>query len=78
MPVAVPDVLTFATLTEAVSASAGTIVVITGVSAGGFRAATVLWRFPPDRVEWMTAAGFVCGVVVTILLVFVDKILQGG
>ena len=52
------DIVTFATLTEVVSA--------------------VLRRFPADRVEWMTAVGFMGGVLATLLLVCVDKAFLGG
>jgi len=78
MSLAVPDISTLAALTELVSTSAGTVVVITGAFAGSARASAVLRRLPPDRVEWMTAVGFVGGVAATILLVIVDKIMQGG
>lgn len=67
-----------ATLTEFASSSAGTILVITGACAGGTRAWAVLCRFSADRIERMTALGFVVGVVIMILLVFVDKVLKGG
>jgi hypothetical protein len=70
--------VTFATLTEVVSRSAGTMVVITGVLAGCSRATAVLRRFPADRVEWMTTVGFVGGVLATLLLVCVDKTFLGG
>jgi hypothetical protein len=70
--------VTFATLTALAAGSAGTVVVITGVLAGCFRAAAVLWRSSLDRVEWLTAIGFACGVILTILFVCVDKILLGG
>jgi hypothetical protein len=78
MPVASPDIVTLAILTEIVSRGAGTMVLITGVLAGCFRAGAVLRRATSERVEWLTAVGFACGVIVTILLVCVDKVLQGG
>lgn len=67
-----------ATLTEFASSSTGTILVITGACAGGTRAWAVLCRFSADRIERMTAIGFVAGVATMILLVFVDKISKGG
>jgi hypothetical protein len=78
MPVAVPDVVAFATLTELASSSAGTIVVITGAFAAFARAGAVLKRSPPERVERITAAGFAIGAAATLSIVCVDKILQGG
>ena len=78
MPVGLIDIVTFATLTELASDGAGTIVVITGAFAASARAGAVLWREPPERVEWITAAGFAVGAVATLCFVCVDKILQGG
>jgi malonyl CoA-acyl carrier protein transacylase len=78
MLVVATHIVTFATLTEVVSRSAGTTVVITGTLAGCSRAIAVLRRFPADRVEWMTAVGFTGGVLATLLLVCVDKTFLGG
>jgi hypothetical protein len=78
MLVATTHIVTLATLTEVVSRSAGTTVVITGALAGCARAGAVLRRLPADRVEWMTAIGFMSGVLATLLLVCVDKAFLGG
>lgn len=76
---AVPQhIVTLATLTEAVSGSAGTVILITGAFAGCFRAGAVLRRATPEEVEWVTAIGFMSGAFFTMLLVCVDKILRGG
>jgi hypothetical protein len=66
----------FAVVTEIVSSFAGAIVVMTGTFAGCARALAVLKELPRDRVEWMTAIGFVMGMAVTLLLVVVDVALE--
>ena len=43
---------------DTVSSMAGMVIVVTGLSAGALRALAVLTDSPPERVEWMTAAGF--------------------
>jgi hypothetical protein len=63
-------------ITEFVSGIAGTVVVMTGTLAGCARAWAILRRFPPERVELITAAGVVFGAVAAILFVFIDVILE--
>jgi hypothetical protein len=65
-----------AVLTELVSSFAGTIAVVTAAVAGFARAWAVLRRFPHEQTEWMTAAGFVGGAIVTLFLVCIDSILK--
>jgi hypothetical protein len=76
MPLVTPDVAVLATLTEFASGSAGTIVVITAVLAGWFRAWAVLSGFPTERIERVTASGFLAGIVIMLLLVVVDTTLR--
>jgi hypothetical protein len=60
------------TFTELVSGAAGTVVVLTGLCAGGARACAILLSLPQERVEWMTALGFVVGVAIALLIILVD------
>lgn len=68
------NVLPLAFALDIVSNLGGSLLVVTGVLAGGFRSWAVLTELPPDRIEWMTALGFVVGAVATILSVFVEQI----
>ena len=63
-----------AVLTEFVSSFAGTAVVVTGMFAGSARAWVVLRESPHKEIEWMTAAGFVFGLVFTIAIVCIDSV----
>lgn len=62
------------TFTELVSGAAGAVVVLTGLCAGGARACAILLGFPQERVEWMTALGFVVGAAIALLIVLVDVV----
>ena len=63
-------------LVEAISGIAGTLVVVTGLSAGAFRAWAVLRKSLPDEVEWATAAGFAVGAAFGALIVALDAVLS--
>jgi len=63
-------------LTELVTNIAGTIVVVTGVVAGSARTWAVLAEGSHDRVERMTAVGFVVGAAITLCLVVIDSLLE--
>ena len=63
----VPSVLLIAAApSQVVSRAFETIAIVTGVFAAGARAFAILNGYPPDRVEWMTAAGFAAGTVVAV------------
>jgi hypothetical protein len=62
--------------TDFVSGAAGIVILVTGVSAGTMRALAVLLDVTPSQVEWMTAAGFVTGICIS-LIVFVLDFLWG-
>ncbi|HSS04267.1 MAG TPA: hypothetical protein VLK89_03635 [Solirubrobacterales bacterium] len=76
MSLVVPDVAPIAVLTEFVSSIAGTVVGVSGVVAGSTRAWAVLTREPHERIERMTAIGFVAGAVCAIAIVCIDAILE--
>jgi hypothetical protein len=57
---------------EAVSGAIGTLLVSTGFVAGALRSLAVLRRYPAERVEWVTAAGFAGGLVLVLVIYAVD------
>jgi stage V sporulation protein SpoVS len=59
---------------EVVSGMAGIMAVSTGLVAGAMRAVAILKGFPPERVEWMTAAGFVGGFAAGALVLAFDLV----
>jgi hypothetical protein len=66
VPWVLPKTPIAAAPSEAVLGAIETMAIVTGVFAAGARALAILKGFPPDRVEWMTAAGFAVGVVAAI------------
>lgn len=59
-------------LFDLVSKMGGTVVVSTGLVAGAMRALAILRGFEVERIEWMTAAGFVGGIVLAGLILLID------
>lgn len=59
-------------LLDVVSDIAGAVLVLTGVAAGCLRTWAVLTGQTVERVEWLTALGFVTGVLSAILIVVID------
>lgn len=49
---------------------------VTGAVAGAFRAWGVLAALEPERVEWLTAAGFAGGVAIAALILVLDTVLS--
>jgi len=60
---------------DLVSGIAGVAIMLTGLFAGAFRALAVLGRSSPERVEWLTAAGFAGGIAVAVLFLALDVVL---
>jgi hypothetical protein len=65
MAVDLPVIPLAGVLIDFVSEVAGMVIVLTGLLAGMLRARAVLGRFSPERTEWLTAAGFLAGVLVS-------------
>jgi hypothetical protein len=61
-------------LTEVVSSFAATMAAVTGVAAASARSLAVLGKLPPERIESITAIGFVAGAIATISVVCIDFI----
>lgn len=60
---------------DLISGAAGTMLVSTGLLAGVMRALAVLRRSPAERVESLTAAGFVGGLAFGALILVLDLVL---
>jgi len=58
-----------------ISGAAGTMLVSTGLLAGVMRALAVLRRIPGERVELLTAAGFIAGLAFGTLILVLDLVL---
>jgi hypothetical protein len=65
-----------AILVEFVSNVGGAMVVVTGLAAGLARTWAVLVQASNERVERMTAVGFVAGIVVMLFIVCIDSTLE--
>lgn len=61
---------------EVVSDVAGTIIVLTGLLAAGLRTVAVLTKSSPERVEWLTAIGFLSGVMWAAVFLALDVVLS--
>jgi hypothetical protein len=59
-------------IVEMVSGTIGTLLVSTGFVAGALRSLAVLRRYPAERVEWVTAAGFAGGLVLAVVIYAMD------
>jgi hypothetical protein len=59
-------------LLDLVSKTGGMMVVSTALFAGTMRALAILRGFAAERIEWMTAAGFVGGIVLAGLILLID------
>lgn len=57
---------------DLVSGVAGAVIVLTGLLAGAFRALAILGESSPERVEWLTAVGFVAGMAIAGILLVMD------
>lgn len=51
------------------------MVFATGLTAGALRAIAILRGFPAERIEWMTAAGFVVGAILGVLVFALDLVI---
>lgn len=60
---------------ETASDIAGTTVLFTGLWAAALRTLAVLAELQPERVEWMTAMGFLVGMCFAGVLVAFDVVL---
>lgn len=63
-----------AVLTEVVSSFAATMAAVTGLGAASARSLAVLWKLPSERIESVTAVGFLFGATGTIAIVCIDLI----
>jgi hypothetical protein len=61
---------------ELVSGVAGTMILLTGLLAAAFRAFAILAESQPERVEWLTAVGFLSGLVFSALFLALDVVLD--
>jgi len=60
---------------DVVSDVAGTIIVLTGLLAAGLRTVAVLTKSSPERAEWLTAIGFLSGVMCAAVLLALDVVM---
>jgi len=60
---------------EVVSGIAGTTILLTGLLAAAFRTFAVLAKAQPERVEWLTAYGFLSGLLFAGVLLALDVML---
>jgi hypothetical protein len=60
---------------DLVSGVAGTMILLTGLLAAAFRTFAVLVESPSERLEWLTAMGFLSGLTFAALLLALDVVL---
>jgi len=67
-----PDVPIAGVVIDVVSDVAGTSILLTGLMAAGLRAMAVLTNASPQRVEWLTAIGFLSGMFFAAVFLAMD------
>jgi hypothetical protein len=76
VPIFTSEIPIAGVVVDIVTDVAGTMIVLTGLIAGAFRAGAVLAKATPERVESMTALGFLWGVVMTGVLLAMDAVVR--
>ena len=76
MPIQLPATPYAGIVIDLVSGIAGTMILFTGLLAAVFRTFAVLAESPPERVETLTALGFLGGIAVTMMLLALDVVLR--
>lgn len=75
MPLNLLEVPLAGVVIDVVSGTLGMMLLVTGAVAGMLRAGAVLAASEPERVEWLTAAGFAGGVAIALLVLALDTVL---
>jgi hypothetical protein len=63
-------------MVDFVSDAAGMMIVLTGLAAGALRTVAVLGESSSERIEWMTALGFVGGAAISTVFLALDAALS--
>jgi hypothetical protein len=71
-----PEISLAGVAIDVVSDVAGTTIVLTGLLAAALRTGAVLAKSSPERVEWLTALGFLWGAMIAAMLLTLDAILS--
>ncbi len=75
MAIQPPEIPLAGVVIDVVSDVAGTMIVLTGLLAAALRTGAVLAKSSSERVEWVTALGFLWGAIVATMLLALDAVL---
>jgi hypothetical protein len=76
MPIYASQIPVAAAIVDGVANVAGTMLALTGLLAAALRAGAVLAKSPPEKVEWLTALGFLWGLMMALVSLVLDLLIR--